>query len=361
MPDIFGREALDYEHLRDMREADSRAFESYLAMAEDSHNFDALRTRDAYMQNEDAVGVGYLTDNLQAMQALVEDIQYRAFRGDGYVPVVTDIPDNVDSYSYRVFDRVGRGRFIETDGTTAPSANVSLRTVAYTVHQGGIVPKWTRHDLRRAIFGGVPLDSETVEAATVGAMDHIEEVILTGDDARGFKGLLNQPTTGSVSVSRSDSTKEIGDMDADEIIKLIADEIRAFVEDSAEVLGRSVRNGLSIYLPLEQGSHVTETRLGDTLQTAWEYLATHNLWFTYTSEQPTLHLVAELEGAGNSDSDRMIVALNNRQIMEMPVPMTPRVIGIYDNGGFDFTAPIEYIIGPLALKRPVGIRYKDSV
>ena len=359
MPDIFGRNALDYQHLRDMHSEAATVLNTYLqnqASGGQRHDFAALRR----FANEEAQPVGYLTDNLQAIQSLVEEVLYTDFRLDDFVPIVTNIPEGAKTYSYRVMDRVGQGRFIDNDGSNAPSANVSLSMVAYTLEYAGIVPEWTREDVRAAMFGGVALDTETVRAATTGAMDHIEEVGLRGDGARGFTGLINQDT-GTGGVSRSDATSTISSMTGDEIVEFLQDQVTSIVTDSAETFGRSIRAGLSIYLPLEQGAKVNDTRLTDIDRTAWEYFVEHNLWFTYTGERPQLRLVAELDQAGDSDTDRMIVALMNDRIMEMAMPISPRVIGMYDRGGYSFAAPMEYKISGLNLKRPTGVRYVDGI
>ena len=363
MPDIFGREPLGYRHLRDMHEGGPEVLKSYLKNQEStpgglgSHEFNALNAR--RLENAQAQPIGYMTDNLQSIQAMVEEILYTDFRLDGYVPIITNVPEGAKTYSYRVLDRVGQGRFIDNDGTNAPSANVSLKTVAYTLEYAGIVPEWTRRDVQHAMFGGVALDNETVRSATIGAMDHIEEVGLTGDSERGLMGLINQ-ATGTGKVPRTDATETIDSMTGDQIVEFLQGEVTKIITSSAEVFGRSIRSGLCIYLPLEHGATVNDKRLTDIDKTAWEYFAEHNLWFTYTGERPMLKLVAELDGAGASNADRMIVALKNERIMEMAMPMSPRIIGMYD-WGYSLTAPMEYAISGLNLKRPAGVRYVDGV
>ncbi len=362
MPDIFGREALDYRHLRDINSRGSEVLSAYLEnQAQEPegrrHDFNALNAR--RLDNAAAEPIGYVTDNLQSIQSMIEEILYTDFRLDEFLPIITNIPEGASSYSYRITDAVGRGRFIDHDGTNAPSANVSLRTVPYSLEYAGIVPEWTRRDVQMAMFGGVALDTETVQAATTGAMDHIELVGLSGDAERGFKGLINQ-STGTGKVPRTDATATVDSMSGDEIVDFLQGEVTKIVTSSEEVFGRSIRSGLCIYLPLEQGATVANKRLTDIDKTAWDYFAEHNLWFTYTGERPMLKLVAELDGAGASNADRMIVALKNERVMEMAMPISPRIIGTYD-WGYTITTPMEYAISGLNLKRPAGVRYVDGV
>ena len=196
MPDIFGREALDYRHLADAHEIG--VMDAYLERAAlDSgrrHDFAALGV-DRYSQVNDieqnAQALGYLTNNLQSVQARIEEILYTEARYPEFIAMAAGVPQGANTYSYRVVDRAGRGRFISHDGTDAPSAQVGVRNVPYQIEYGGIVPSWSRRDLALAQFAGIPLDMETMDAATNGALDHIEQVIVIGDEIRGFSGFAN--------------------------------------------------------------------------------------------------------------------------------------------------------------------------
>ena len=364
MPDIFGREALNYRHMQAMHSRDPSILEGFLeqrahALQGKRHDFAALDGQ--RFAHAEAQPIGYMTDNLQAILSVVEEVLYTDFRLDGFIPIFTTVPEGAKTYSYRVLDRVGRGRFIDNDGSNAPSANTSLSLVPYTLEYAGIVPEWTVEDVRAAMFGGVALDAETIVAATTGAMDHIETVGLMGDAEHGLKGLVNQRTTGANSVARADAAATIDSMTGDEIVEFLQKEVTTLITSSAEVFGRTIRTGLCIYLPLEQGAIVNNKRLTDIEKTTWEYFAEHNLWFTYTGQRPMLKLVAELKGAGQgTDKNRMIVGLMHERVMEMAMPISPRLLGLYDRG-YTICAPMEYKISGLNLKRPAGVRYIDGI
>ena len=79
-----------------------------------------------------------------------------------------------------------------------------------------------------------------------------------------------------------------------------------------------------------------------------------------TGKELELHMVAELKGAGASAVNRMIVAINDREVMEMGQPIPPRTINVLDEGHF-LRVPLESKISGLNIKRPVGVRYVDNV
>ena len=376
MPDIFGRNLGDYSHLAMLQsrgglEAHQVAHEQQSGIPR--HDFQALGAHRGQIHTafeSNAQSVTFLTNNLQAIQNLIEETLYTEYRLPEFIPMVTDIPEGATTYAYRVLDRVGRGRFIEHDGTSAPSAGVGMRIVPYPLAYAGIVPQWTIEDLRQVMYAGIPLDSATVEAGTRGAMDHIELVGLTGDTDRDFKGLINlesavNPGGNQIKKTVLAQRNTFAGLSADAWIKQMQSYMTDIVERSAEVFGRQVRSGMCIYLPIQQGTSISETRIS-TLNnmSVWEYFKANNAWTTYTGEQPMLKLVAELKGAGDDiggeASDRMIVGINDRRVMEMAEPISPRIITTV-NMGYCVMVPIEYKISGLNVKRPVGLQYVDGV
>ena len=367
MADIFGREAGDYTTLQTVQRLGGpgsvKAFmrDSATAAGRVEHNFRALgsgygtaRMNDA---DSNAQAISYLTNNLQAIQAMIEEILYTEFRLDNHVPLNTMIPEGATTYAFRVVDRVGQGAWIETGGTDAPSATVAQRLVAYPIEYGGIIPEWTIEDLRRSLFGGVPLDTETIRAAITGAMNHIEMVGLVGDTTKGLQGLVNHS---AVDVTAGVDLSGLADGQA------IVDQLQSWTTDiitrSKEVFGLTIKNGLCIYLPIEQAALITNKRIKDGNDlSVWNYFVMNNAWYNYTGETIQLKWLQELENAATGGStDRMIMGLKNDRIFEMAMPISPRVVSTLMKP-FSVCAPIEYKISGINMKRPTGLRYYDGV
>ena len=372
--DIFGKNPLDYAMLRHVKEEAPDEFETYLMEAPGDHawsgphDFGALgkHKEDGGALNtvlmEDAAIVGYITDNLQAIQDMIQEVLYTEFRLDEWVPIKTNVPAAARTYAYRVTDQRGRGRFIDHAGSNVQRATTNIRNVPYVMALGGLDAYWTKEDLRQAMFGGVPLDEMEVRAATRGSMDHIETVGLMGDtDLPGSKGLINQPTTGNNKVNHVNETTQItGAMTGKDLVALLDKHVNSLVSSSKEVFGRTINTGLSIYLPHTQAAAVWSVEMPDTAVSAWEYFATHNYWYRLTGETPTLHSVTELESAGASSKDRMIIALNNEEVMEMAIPELPHALGVYDEKR-EVCVPVDYKCSALNVKRPGGISYVDNI
>lgn len=373
MPNIFGKEITDYQHLTDQCVTADNRFNDAVARRimdapgltgrkHDFHALDSLRIRKSMTDQELVTqAVGFVTNNLQAIQAEIEEILYLDMRYDEWLPVVTNIPEGAQTYAYRVVDRHGRGKFINREGNDAGNASVSVGLVPYAIGYGGIRAKWTLEDLRAAMFSGIGLDTETINAAMQGCMDHIEQVAIDGDPITGggygFQGITN--LTG---VTTTTASGPIAGMTGDELVSFIQTQVGALIEATNTIFPRRIGRTLALYFPTAQYNTVTTLPYGDNRdKTAWEFVSVNNPWTKRTGQPLQLREVIELDGAGAGNTDRMILGFpDENRVWEMAMPISPRVITT-NNMGFNIDAPIEYKISGVNLKRPAGVRYVDGI
>ena len=364
MPDIFGQNQTDYKHLGRIKKAGMLdAHNSQLKARGRVHDFNALPTRQnpvamSMLDTEvQAQALQFITNNFQAIQAQIEEILYADFRLDEWFPIITNIPEGARSYSYRVINKYGQGKFIDNAGKTANSATVSLQNVPYSLEYGGIIPSWTLEDLRNAAFAGISLDNETVKAGTEGCMNHIEDIGITGDSARSFTGLINNADVNINAVSET-----ITSMTADENVAWVQSIVSAMIASTEEIFGRTIKTGLTLYLPVSQAGRLLTLKLAtDASKSVWDYVKTANLWTHYTGQELKLAIVSELlDAAANGTDDRGILTFNNDRVMEMAMPIMPRATGTIQVA-FGVEAPMEYKISGLNVKRPLAMEYYDAV
>jgi hypothetical protein len=360
--DIFGNKLTDYQHFASMQR--HGVLDGHLAgmkAAKRDVNFDALPMSPANTSMMDAneitaQAIGFVTNNLQAVQAEIDQIMYTQFRLNEFFTMNSNIAEGATSYSYRVVDHTGKGKFISQSGTDAGSAKVSMEVVPYQLRYGGIVAHWSIDELRNGVFGGIALDTETVSAATTGAMDHIEEVGLIGDAAAGLTGLVNNPDIPATTTGEPIASKL-----ADDLVFFLQDAIAALVASSKEVLGRNFKSGLTLYLPTVQFADVGTRKLSvDANKSVWEYVEVNNVFTRMTGNKVQLSSVIELAGAGAGDTDRMLLAVNDKKVMEMGTPIMPRAL-TSQNVGFGVNVPVEYKVSGLNIKRPTLCAYTDGV
>ena len=220
------------------------------------------------------------------------------------------------------------------------------------------------------MMAGIPLSTESIDAAVKGARLHMQRVALEGHTGRGYLGLSNLATTGTESVNRRNSgvVFTAGATTAIQIRDEINDEITAMIAASEEVLGGELTDGLTVYLPTTQFGLLSSRFVGDNQEvTIMKAIKEDNPWKHFAEQYgDTMNAdvmfksFKELEDAGSGTTDRMIVALKNPRIFEMGVSIMPRVLEII-NKGRNICAQVEYKFGSLYIKRPIGIRYTDDI
>ena len=370
MPDIFGREPQDYNLVRDLQESENwEAYQSQQAeirsTSTPTHDFNALEAGvppEFQRATEDAQAVGFLTNNMLAIQTMIDEIMYTAYRLPNYIYLNTSIPDGARTYGVRVLNRVGRSQRITAPGFDAPSATVSESLVTQIIHWYGLDAEWSVDELRGAMMAGIPLDTASVEAAVTGSLETMEAVGLTGGGYEE-KGLLNLPTTGAnkVILTTLADDNTFAELTSIEIRDLINGELSKMIENSKETLGRNINTGATVYLPGTQYDLLTTKYIGDNAEkTLMKSIKEDNPWTHFAGTPLMIERVLELAGAGASDADRMVVALKHERVAEMGISISPRVLRIMDKGRV-ICAQVESKFSPLFVKRPSTIYYTDKI
>ena len=374
MADIFGRTQEDYSLRAALHEAGQlERYETGNAerrpAASPQHNFEALAggvPAEFKRASEDAQALGFLTNNLLAIQSMVDEVMYTAYRLPQFVYLNTGIPEGATSYGVRVRDRVGRAERVSAPGWDAPSATVSETLVPQPMHYYGLDAEWSIDELRGAMMGGTPLDTESIEAAVTGSLETMEAVGLTGGGYEGATGLLNHPITGDDAVTHSmqGASMTFADLTSEQIRNLINGRISAVIVGSRETLGRNINTGMTVYLPGEQYDLLTTRYIGDNAErTLMRSIMEDNPWTHFTKGQPiAIERVIELDSALNpgSTSDRMIVGLKHQRVAEMGVSISPRVLRVMDKGRV-ICAQVESKFSELFVKRASTIHYSDAI
>ena len=362
--DIFGQSKItDYKY---MKALESKGYDpnEYLASRMSPHARQLMQSQsfvDTSRQEVNAQPIGYVTNNLQSIQAMVEEVLRTDFRLPQLFPLETGIPEGAMSYAYRVVDHAGIGDFIGAEGKSATSAAASVRLVPYSMYYGGLSAVYSVQDVRRAMQGGFSLDVETLAAATTGCMDHIEQVGLVGNSVTNTQGLTNLTDINTTNVTTTFAADT-----ADDIVALIQGAVSDIIEDSNEIVPRVLGGEMKVYLPVEQYNLVVTRPFGDNRdKSIWEYLKMNNAWTFRTGRELAIGSVIELSSAVSTagislTSDRMVVALNDARVWEMGIAFMPRVLNVQEQD-FNIKISLEYSFSDLNVKRPTLIRYYDGI
>lgn len=339
---VFGKTLDEYKHIKKLK--DKGQLDRHLK---------ALRTSfvDAA---EPSQGFGFGTNNLQAIQSEIQEVLYLNFRLDKFVPINNAIAEGANSYAYRVKNQYGEANFIDSYGKNAQSADVSYELLSSVILQGGIDAMWSLQELRSANYAGIPLQTDTIDAATRACMNHIEKVGLVGDASKGFEGLTNNS---DIPTETADTTLA----NASDAADYINAYINQVIVDTNTIASNRITNGLTVYLPVTQFNFLATKKYSDVAdKSVMDYLKTFNAWTAQTGNPIKFESVIEFAGAGAGGADRMLIGFNEKSVMEMGNPIMPRVINLINEVRY-FKAPLEYSISQLNVKRPGACLYVDGV
>ena len=367
---IFGKNLGDYRLLRALdaeNELDSymhghaqRMTRSAAApVATDIWDSYGNYTHDQLRAGETAQAYGYLTDNLLAIQAEIDEVIYASYRSPEWVSINENIDPGAGAYGVRVLDSDGRAERIDsTTGTSAPSATTAQSLVSTPLYWYGLDASWTLDELRGAMLGNHPLETYSIEAAISGHLRVMDQVVLNGGGFQGATGLLNHPTASPTpSEDRAVTTaagKAWSGATSTEIRKDISTQINAIIKSSQEAVGRVLTEGMTVFLPVDQYSLLTEVYVGnDARMTLMKAMMEDNPWTAFSGMPLNFTQVLELD-------DTMVLTLKHNRVAELGVPIMPRVVTTLDMGRQQIVQT-ESKFSELFVKRPNLIRYLTGI
>lgn len=362
---IFAKDIGDYKYLASQMDGMSDA--EMLACYRLSGGTDKVFDHDFAPKrfNTDAesatAAFGLISNNLEAMTSEIEEILRERFKVPEFIPINTSIPEGATSYALRVVNRYGKGKFINKDGSNVDTSTASVSKMVFGVEYAGIQPEWSLQELRESLFTGVSLSSETLEAGTQGALNHIQDIAFLGDGDVGFEGLLNN----------SEVPHFLGTIPNFALPATTEEAMRQFVVDVITDMGQATEEliyehfghvPLKFVLPTVAYDRLANSPLGtDANKTIMAFLRTNNPWTERTGQPVMFESLTRCKDAGeNGDLGRVVVYPMTNRILEMAIPIMPRVITTQQDG-YNIKAPMEYSMSGVNVKRFSMMRYADGV
>lgn len=365
---IFGREVEEYAIFRDAFPEHTPRRQMQDALARGGRRIDWAFQPQIRRFEDDAEAVtaamGLLGNNLMAVQAESDEILRRIFMLRELIPINTNVPEGATSKAINVVNRYGKGKFINKDGSNVETAQASVNRVSYPIFYGGIVASWSLQELRESLFAGVPLDSETIMSAVEGCNTHIQQVGFLGSAEHNLTGLINASSIPSFSGTVPDFTTlgADGGMTADEAVKFVNDLVTAIGNRTNELLYQHFRSSdLVLAVPTVVFDALVTTKYGDGAdKTVWDFVKARNAWTARTGRELILKSIPELATAGTSNSARVALYPKDKRVLEMDMPIAPRVTRVV-NKEYSVNTPYEYSISGINWKRPKMAVYADGV
>ncbi|MEH3144428.1 MAG: DUF2184 domain-containing protein [Methylobacterium frigidaeris] len=300
---------------------------------------------------------------LVSQQSFIEPTVYRtlypSIRYPRLVPVDTDAPEWVSTVTYYSVDRVGQAAWIHAQAGDVPRAEVLRRQYETTVAMAGIGYGYDLEELGKAQLMGMNLSADKADAARRASEEFIDQVVLAGDAAKGFSGLLNNPavTTGTAAAAGTGSSTAWAQKSADQILADINGQLVGIFTGSA-----NVEMADTLLLPYDQMLSIGLRRIDPTSPvTILEWIRGHNVYTLETGQELTVFGVRSLESAGTGGSARMVAYRRDPSVLKLWLPMPFRFFSAWQTGPWRFEVPGAFRLGGLDIRRPGAFRYLDGI
>lgn len=321
-----------------------------------------LRQRSTLQQNFDANEALFLERELTQLRLKLFEVQFTPTMARTFAPKATDIAPSAETYSYKVYEPIGKAKLIAYKGGDIPRVDVIAKEVLGKVHPIGASYGWTINELREA--ARLQLALPEVKART--AADVIERGI---DTILAFGSLPDEtgayPDVGLLGLINNALVEAIGIMAgkywvlADGTVNPTPLSPAVILEDLGQLastvstFSSNVWNVNTILLPTAHYNYIQ--------QTPFSSLTGETILTVFKRNNPQITQIApwyKLNAAGAGGLPRAIAYQKDSAILESIVPqefevMPPEV------RGFEFLNNCHARCGGVKIYQPLACRYMD--
>lgn len=298
-------------------------------------------------------GIGFYLSQLAYVEPRIYATKYPHINYQELVPVDTDVPEWVDSVDYISYDAVTMGKFIGANADDLPNVAINAKKDSVPVGYAGNSFEYSLDELRKSQHLNLPLDTSLASAARRGSEEHIQRVAYFGDADRNMYGLFNHPNV------TTDSTSTLDWTDASTTGKMIIDEINGMIGDVWEQ-SKGVHVPNTMVLAANRWTYLATTMATEYApdKTLLDILQKQNLYTTMTGQAMTIMPRFQLDGAGASGKDRVLIYEKNPENLFMKIPMFWRPVAPQPRN-LKIKVPAEYKTSGVEFRYPMSAAYFD--
>lgn len=306
---------------------------------------DAIRTTDD--------GLGFYISQLAYLEPRIYETKYPTINFQELIPVDSSVPEWADSVPYISYDAVTLGKFVGANADDLPNVAMSAKKDNVPVDYAGNSFEYSLDELRKSQQLRMPIDVTLAIAARRGAEEHMQRVAYFGDSDRGMFGLFNHPNV------TSDATSTLNWKAAGTTGKMILDEINGMIGDVwNQSKGIHVPNTMA--LAASRWTFLATTMATEYApdKTLLEILQSQNLYTRMTGEPMNIRPRFQLDGAGASGKDRILIYEKNADNLVMYIPMFWRPTAPQPRN-LKIKVPAEYKVSGTEFRYPMCAGYFD--
>jgi len=137
------------------------------------------------------VGI-FLARELESILTRTLDVTYADIKYASLIPISSEVGPGADSYTYRVFDKIGSMKMIADKAQDLPRADVLRKEVTHPVRSFGSSFAYTVQETRAAaMVPGMNLEQRRANAVRRAYEETMQAVAFFGESGSGMKGFFN--------------------------------------------------------------------------------------------------------------------------------------------------------------------------
>jgi hypothetical protein len=294
---------------------------------------------------EDAAVGLYLARELDKILDKVFETEYADIKYSAILPISTEVGNGHDSYTYRVYDKVGSMKIIQDRASDLPRADVVRKEVTNNVRSLGSSFGYTIQETRAAaLVPGMSLDTRRASAVRRAYEEITQEIAYFGDVANGLTGFFNNTQVDKIV---PDKWFDTGGITTDEMLELLNEPATRMVQNSN--MKESPDTMLMPYNVYRKISTTPRSTTSDT--TVLEFFLRTNPFIK--SVEPINELEAT-KSSGFLSKDRIITYNRSNEKLELHLPQ-PLEFFAPQLKGLEYTVPAHARIGGTAVYYPKSV------
>jgi hypothetical protein len=281
------------------------------------------------------------------------------------VTVDTSAPEWTPGIITFMSNTSGAAQWFSTGAKDVPKANITVDRGQTAVHTAAIGYGYDLEEIGQAQLLGVGLTTGRALAARRAYQEFMWNITLTGDAAKGLKGLGNQ--TGIVStVAPADGTAGVTTWFAADgtPTKTAAQIARDFNNILIGVFVGSLTVEIvdTVIMPYSTLANMAAMQYSPGSDTTLlEFISKNNILTSTRGLPLTIRGELGLDTAGAAGTRRIIAYANREDVTKLHLPMPHRFLPVYQDGPTSFEIPGIFRTGGIEVLRPGAFRYLDGI
>jgi hypothetical protein len=287
---------------------------------------------------------------LESVDDRIFEFKKKELKHRSLIPVNNNVNPGADSYTYRIFDKLGFFKAISDFAGDLPVCDAVGEEVTSKLKVFGSSIVWSTEDIRRATFAGVPLERSKGDALRRAYSETESSIAWKGNKNLGIQGFIDNPNIPTIAapLNAAATSTKWADKTPDEIIADITAKV-----SKIRVQSKGTFEGDTLVLPQDQFNIVSTTRLGTGLDSGERTIMDFILQGAFGINRIEW-LADELKNAfTNGTEDGALLYEMSNDVLEQIIALFLLVHPPQEKN-LSFTQPAEAKIGGVVIRFPIA-------